>query len=363
MLAEPCDRITCVTGECFRGICMCPTGIRGMLCGECVQAGQVLDLQSQTCVPETPTNTTDLCTVGQAYCVGDPHCVTLDGSRFDFMGQCEYTLLHTFCASRPETTVQVRQSAWPAADGVVAVLNGVAVRESSSNGSSPVVEILALAGQAGLNISVDGVAFAGRGTSLSLGNGFGVMQVSSSATTVVVQLGSGLVVRAEWSTSNGYTGVINLYLDALEPSSVCGCTEGLLGFADGSLGKEFLLPLAGYRRSSDLPVQALSEFASIPTPEVPSSLVFGELWRLRGAAHNASQRLFSGAEPAACSAAPSPSPSPPSPPLPPVNCSSSAAARTCCANATTSAAYMDCIIDFCATDSCKFVYPPVQRKC
>ncbi len=343
------------------GICRCWPGVRGALCDECVEPGYRLELQSGLCVPDN-TSDSSKCVTGLAQCLGDPHCVTLDGSTFDFHGQCEYTLLHTFCADRPEVTIQVRQQAWPnsSAAGLASVVSHVAVQEVSRDATASVVEIAGVAGQGRLSILVDGGAVDAETLQTVALGGASTLVIGRSGATAMVRLSSGIVLTVHLAAAeNAVSGALAVQVRADDPLSVCGCTEGLLGFADGSRAREFLLPALSYRNASNAPVQALAQFAAIPSLQIPSFAAFGEMWRLQSVTHNASRRLFQGAVPEACSAMPDSSAAA-SPPLPLFSpaCSRSPAALACCSHAPPSM-LAACLTDFCKLGNCTFVYPPV----
>ncbi|KAK5935960.1 hypothetical protein CgunFtcFv8_021268 [Champsocephalus gunnari] len=101
----------CISSGCTSG-CMCPAGLVSDGQGGCVtesscpclhngqtyQPGQTLTVDCNTCSCSGRkfTCTTNLC---DAVCgiYGDGHFVTFDDKRFDFNGECEYTLLQDYC--------------------------------------------------------------------------------------------------------------------------------------------------------------------------------------------------------------------------------------------------------------------------
>ncbi|XP_041638474.1 mucin-5AC-like [Cheilinus undulatus] len=102
----------CVSTGCTSG-CMCPAGLVSDGLGGCVtenlcpcvhdgqiyHAGQTLtvDCNTCTCKNRTFTCTTNVCdSVCSIY--GDGHYSTFDDKRFDFNGECEYTLLQDDCS-------------------------------------------------------------------------------------------------------------------------------------------------------------------------------------------------------------------------------------------------------------------------
>ncbi|KAM6968560.1 mucin-5AC-like [Tautogolabrus adspersus] len=103
--------MTCVSTGCTSG-CMCPKGLVSDGAGRCIkenkcrcvhngqvyQAGQTLTVGCNTCTCHERkfTCTNNMCeAVCQIY--GDGHYTTFDEKRFDFNGQCEYTLLQDGC--------------------------------------------------------------------------------------------------------------------------------------------------------------------------------------------------------------------------------------------------------------------------
>ncbi|XP_039982431.1 mucin-5AC-like [Xiphias gladius] len=105
--------MACVSTGCTSG-CMCPDGLLSDGRGGCInetscpclhngqvyQPGQTLTVDCNTCYCSGKkfTCSTNLC---DAVCgiYGDGHYVTFDDKRFDFNGQCEYTLLQDYCGS------------------------------------------------------------------------------------------------------------------------------------------------------------------------------------------------------------------------------------------------------------------------
>ncbi|KAK2853380.1 hypothetical protein Q5P01_006041 [Channa striata] len=107
-LEMACFNTGCVSG------CMCPDGLVADGAGGCVeetncpcvhngqvyQPGQTLTVDCNTCYCSGRqfTCTTNEC---DAVCsvYGDGHYITFDEKRFDFNGQCEYTLLQDYCGT------------------------------------------------------------------------------------------------------------------------------------------------------------------------------------------------------------------------------------------------------------------------
>jgi hypothetical protein len=313
------------------GACVCPTGIRGVLCDQCVDNGLTFNATTLTCEVIDPE--TD-CSLSQGSVTGAGHYATLDGSTFAFGGTCEYTLLHTFCAGRAETTVQVQQAAWPDSGSAVAAVAAVAVREGSG---STVTVAAAGDGAAACGVQVGGVALdaASLGTATPFAGG--EVLRSGDGRTVSVRLLSGIRVDVEQPA--GVAGLLNVFVRVVDAGAACGCSEGLLGFMDGQAGRDLLqMAAAGYRSSSSLPVDA-GEFASVPSAGVASFGAFGEGWRTRSEA-----RLFGGELPASCS-------NTTVPPLP--ECTRLAEAVDCCTPLVAQPlAYANCLRDFCATGVC-----------
>nr|XP_020512547.1 mucin-5AC-like [Labrus bergylta] len=114
--------MACVNTGCTSG-CMCPKGLVSDGQGGCVtenncpcvhngqvfHAGQTLTVDCNTC---TCQNRKFICTnnVCDAVCdiYGDGHYTTFDDKRFDFNGQCEYTLLQSMCnGAQGNNTLQI----------------------------------------------------------------------------------------------------------------------------------------------------------------------------------------------------------------------------------------------------------------
>ncbi|XP_050934283.1 mucin-5B [Lates calcarifer] len=105
--------MACVSTGCMSG-CMCPDGLVSDGQGGCInetscpclhngnvyQPGQTLTVDCNTCYCSGRkfTCTTNLC---DAVCsiYGDGHYITFDDKRFDFSGECEYTLLQDYCGT------------------------------------------------------------------------------------------------------------------------------------------------------------------------------------------------------------------------------------------------------------------------
>uniref|UniRef100_A0A7N6AP78 VWFD domain-containing protein n=1 Tax=Anabas testudineus TaxID=64144 RepID=A0A7N6AP78_ANATE len=105
--------MACISTGCTSG-CMCPDGLVSDGAGGCInetscpclhngkvyQSGQTLTVDCNTCYCSGRkfTCTTNVC---DAVCgiYGDGHYVTFDDKRFDFSGQCEYTLLQDYCGT------------------------------------------------------------------------------------------------------------------------------------------------------------------------------------------------------------------------------------------------------------------------
>eukprot|EP00064_Thunnus_orientalis_P016582 superscaffoldBa00003318_g16648 len=105
--------MACISTGCTSG-CMCPDGLVSDGTGGCInetscpclhngqvyQPGQTLTVGCNTCYCSGRkfTCTTNVCDeVCGIY--GDGHYVTFDDKRFDFSGQCEYTLLQDYCGT------------------------------------------------------------------------------------------------------------------------------------------------------------------------------------------------------------------------------------------------------------------------
>ncbi|XP_032367717.1 mucin-5AC [Etheostoma spectabile] len=105
--------MACISTGCTSG-CMCPDGLVSDGAGSCInetscpclhngqvyQLGQTLSVDCNTCYCNERkfTCTTNVC---DAVCgiYGDGHYVTFDDKRFDFNGECEYTLLQDYCGT------------------------------------------------------------------------------------------------------------------------------------------------------------------------------------------------------------------------------------------------------------------------
>jgi hypothetical protein len=337
-----------VAGECLQGVCHCVAGVSGPACDECSSPGSVFSHSLQRCEeepnPPSPPETAR-CGLATGALWGVGNIVTLDGSSFDFSGACEYTLLHTFCANRPETLVQVQQALFPTDTSAVAAAYAVAIREGGSSGDTVVVQPSA-ADLSQLSVLVNGAALPTEALGAATAFGQGHVLVSGFGQVALVRLGSGVEIAVQLRSSTGTHGVIDVSVTVVDSSVACGCSEGLLGYMDGVRSTDLLLPQDSngvLRTSSALPL-ALNQFATVPSSAVGSFGVFADLWRT---ADN-DARLFSSVRPAGCATAPSPPPPPP-----PTECRLSQAASDCCASAVAGpVAVAACIADYCATGVC-----------
>ncbi|KAM9422543.1 mucin-5AC-like [Salvelinus alpinus] len=105
--------MTCISTECTSG-CMCPNGLVSDGNGDCIkeelcpcshngatyQAGETLKVDSNTCTCKDRQwqCTTHLCD-GVCAIYGEGHYITFDEKRFNFNGNCEYTLIQDYCGN------------------------------------------------------------------------------------------------------------------------------------------------------------------------------------------------------------------------------------------------------------------------
>uniref|UniRef100_A0A674A7Z4 Intestinal mucin-like protein n=1 Tax=Salmo trutta TaxID=8032 RepID=A0A674A7Z4_SALTR len=105
--------MTCISTECTSG-CMCPNGLVSDGNGDCIkeelcpcshngatyQAGETLkvDCNTCTCNDRQWQCTTHLCD-GVCAIYGEGHYITFDEKRFNFNGNCEYTLIQDYCGN------------------------------------------------------------------------------------------------------------------------------------------------------------------------------------------------------------------------------------------------------------------------
>nr|XP_040016199.1 mucin-5AC [Gasterosteus aculeatus aculeatus] len=105
--------MACVSRGCISG-CMCPDGLVSDGAGRCInetscpclhngnayQPGETLTVDCNTCYCSGRkfTCTTNKCN-GVCGIYGDGHYITFDDKRFDFSGDCEYTLLQDYCGT------------------------------------------------------------------------------------------------------------------------------------------------------------------------------------------------------------------------------------------------------------------------
>ncbi|XP_029626319.1 mucin-5AC-like [Salmo trutta] len=105
--------MTCISTECTSG-CMCPNGLVSDGNGDCIkeelcpcshngatyQSGKTLkvDCNTCTCNDRQWQCTTHLCD-GVCAIYGEGHYITFDEKRFNFNGNCEYTLIQDYCGN------------------------------------------------------------------------------------------------------------------------------------------------------------------------------------------------------------------------------------------------------------------------
>nr|XP_046254838.1 mucin-5B-like [Scatophagus argus] len=107
------DMPSCISTSCTSG-CMCPEGLVSDGLGGCInetscpcvhngqvyKPGQTLTVDCNTCYcSERKFICTDNVCDSVCGIYGDGHYITFDDKRFDFNGQCEYTLLQDYCGS------------------------------------------------------------------------------------------------------------------------------------------------------------------------------------------------------------------------------------------------------------------------
>ncbi len=321
----------------------------GRLCDECVDVAKRFNKASNSCVSASPAlSVPSSCPPTSAHCWGLGHCKTLDGRLVDMPASCEHTLLHTFCAGKPETTLQAQMEPVAALDttgqaaGSASHWSGlkrVAVQESVNGTLGDIVEVYVQPqGSAALGVIINGSEMVSEWRTVAFGQGTVLMGPS----LVTVRLGaSGLLV--EVSLRSQALGLLDIRVQVRDGSVTCGCSEGLFGFHDGQQNTEFLLPRAAYRSSADLPVISLADFAngSVPLPgSSPAMASFAEQWLIR----SPSQRLFSVAAPLSCAVSSFQTAA--------VQCTGTADAAACCANMLGDAEVAGCAADFTALRLC-----------
>ncbi len=328
---------------------MCPGGVTGKLCDECVSPYQHFHRAYRGCVGAPGLSSSPTCDPARAESFGGGHFRTFDGRTFDVSGVCEYTLLHTFCEARPEVTIQARMRRVAGADGQPAdsglsAISRLAVRMTPADGAVPgdVVELLPDASGEGVTVLVNGGAVYTLGRAAAFGQGF-VYGAADSQNMLLKFNASGLAVRVgrSWTSPS-----LEIFVDVVDPVDTCGCSEGLLGFHDGQDSTDFLTPQFTYRGNSSLPV-GFEEFAwgSYPQSVGPVMNDFGEAWRLSS---QDVPRLFTDDLSEQCDS----SGGPVSPSRASTFCLQSGAAVQCCASLANTAKYTSCLADFCSSGSC-----------
>ncbi|XP_072321727.1 mucin-5B-like [Eucyclogobius newberryi] len=119
--------MACISSGCSSG-CMCPDGLVADGAGGCVnetscpclhnghvyQPGATLKVDCNTCIC---SNRKFQCTekVCDSVCsiYGDGHFITFDDKRYDFNGQCQYTLLQDYCSSTTNGTFRILSENMP----------------------------------------------------------------------------------------------------------------------------------------------------------------------------------------------------------------------------------------------------------
>ncbi|KAM6967506.1 IgGFc-binding protein [Aplochiton taeniatus] len=167
---------------------------------------------------------------GQAKCVasGDPHYITFDGTRFDFQGDCVYTLAKVVNDNDQLTSFTVNQANEKYGSGTVSVTKSVTVAVYGI-----VVRI-----ERGMawRVLVDGESM-----NLPLLLNGGSIQVNQQGQSIILQTDFGL--RVLYDTA--------YYVEVIVPSTYQGKMRGLCGNYNTNAADDFMLPTGKLTTSVD----------------------------------------------------------------------------------------------------------------
>lgn len=230
-------------GSCEEG-CFCPDGLVQSAEGTCVdrsecpcklkgksfQSGSTVKRDCNTCnCYKGSWKCTDLTCGSRCGAVGDPHYVTFDGRRYDFMGKCSYYLVKT-----PNITVVTEN----------VPCSGSISEEMGHN--VPQFDKPSCTKSATIKYSINGVA-----TKIELKQGRRVFLNDAALWELPRELSNGFVKIRHASSSfllvhfqDGFKvwwdGATRVYVDA--PASYRGKTSGLCGTFNANSQDDFLTP-------------------------------------------------------------------------------------------------------------------------
>lgn len=232
-----------VSKSCNEG-CFCPPGTL-QLDGKCIEiescpctlrgktfkAGQNITKDCNTCqCVKGLWKCSDLTCGARCGAIGDPHYLTFDGKRFDFMGKCSYYLLET-----DNFTIEAENVACPGSisEAMSFGPSGIDLPSCTKSVSINIMQggdkIRSIKLKQGRAVLVDGMEI----SRLPIKVLEGVLTVrQASSTMILVALYDGLKI---W-----WDGMSRVYIDA--PASYRGKTKGLCGTFNTNNQDDFLTP-------------------------------------------------------------------------------------------------------------------------
>lgn len=212
-------------GECIH-IESCPCQLRG----KTFKSGSQISKDCNTCTCEKGSWTcSDLSCGSRCSAIGDPHYLTFDGKRFDFMGKCSYYLLKTDNFSIESENVacpgSISEDLFFGPSGVDLPSCTKSVTINIINGD----KVKSVKLKQGRQILIDGLEI----DTLPIRLLEGILKVrQASSTMILVTFYDGLKV---W-----WDGTSRVYIDA--PPEYRGKTKGLCGTFSSNIQDDFLTP-------------------------------------------------------------------------------------------------------------------------